>query len=180
MTPNGNPSFRGRKAETRSERIEVLEHFRLPGRVAQDEGGMVRGEHGYAVPFPPLPARPGDLLLDSQQEIQRGCTEGADDFGADRPNLAQQERKARLRLVREGDPVPRRAALHDVGDVDVLPPKADPRDPLIEPLPGGSDERLPPAVLLGPRPLADEHQPGAGVPHPEDDRAAPRAKRASA
>ena len=56
-----------------------------------------------------------------------------------------------------------RAALHDVGDVDVVAGEADPLDEAGEQLPGAADERHAGEVLLLPGALAHEHQVGVRV-----------------
>ena len=68
---------------------------------------------------------------------------------------------AGLDLDRLGVAVARRAALHDVGDVDVGPGEADALDQAGEQLAGPADERLALQVLLLARPLAHEQQVGA-------------------
>src|SRR5205085_8544094 len=87
----------------------------------------------------------------------------------DQLHLLGEPRAARLDLVGERIAVPRRPALHDVRDVDVLAAGSDLREHAVEELPGGADERLPLLVLVVARPLADAHQVRVVVADPVDD-----------
>jgi len=133
---------------------------------------VIRGEDGDAVPFPPLPALPRDLLLDSQQEIQRRRAEGADDLGRiariwrnryGRHTFASSGVGARFpgggtsRYWRCRRPP---AEVRSARSTD----RAASRRPRRTAPPGG-----PPRT----RALADEHQPGAGIPTPKTTVARP-------
>ncbi len=65
--------------------------------------------------------------------------------------------------------LPRRAALHDIGDVHLLALEAHGSDHVVEQLAGASDEGQTLRVFVGARALADKHQLGVGVAGAEDD-----------
>ena len=95
--------------------------------------------------------------------------ERADQRRLDDRDLLDEPRCARLDLVRQRVAVRGRTALQHVGDVDVLPAKADLAEHAREQLSGGADERLPLLVLVEPRRLPDEHQVGVWIAHAEHD-----------
>ena len=68
-----------------------------------------------------------------------------------------------------GSRFPGGPALENVRDVDVAALEADPREQLVEQLPGLADEREALLVLVEAGRLADEHQVGVGVADAEDD-----------
>jgi hypothetical protein len=165
--------------EALREEIKVFERLRFPCLVAKDERGVIGGKHRNALHLPPLPPDARDLLAGPEQVLQGDGAQRADRFGPNRPDLPLEVRQAGRGFLRKGGPVPRRTALDDVGDVDALARKAEACDPLVEPPPGGPHERLSLPVFLLPGSLADEHQPGAGVAHPENNGPAPVAQRAA-
>src|SRR5439155_19782088 len=69
-------------------------------------------------------------------------------------------------LVGQRIAIVRRAALHDVGDEDLVTRPLDRREQLDELVAGPSHDRPPQAVLVEPRSLADEHDLGRGVAPP--------------
>ncbi len=130
---------------------------------------MERRHHGHAAELLPLPAQPRDAGGGSEQQLRRGRPQGDDDTRPDRLDLPEQERRAGRDLVRLRVAILRRPALDDVGDVDLLALETDRADHLVELLPGAADERLALRVLVGARPLADEHQVGVRIADTEHD-----------
>ena len=74
---------------------------------------------------------------------------------------------------RSGRAVARRAALDDVGDVNVGPLQAHRLDHLVQQLPGAADEGFALLVFVGAGAFADEHQLSARVADAEHDLLAP-------
>lgn len=98
------------------------------------------------------------------------AAEGDDHLRAHAHDLGPEEGHAALQLARLGVAVVRRAALHDVGDVDLVAAHAHAAlDDRGELLPRPPDEGQPLAVLVSARPLADEHQLRLRVARAEDD-----------
>ena len=104
-----------------------------------------------------------DERAEQDQEIRR-----------DQLDLAAHEGQAKRQFLRRRGAVARRAPGHDIGDIDSCAVEADRRQHLVEQLPGAADERLADPILLGARPLADDHdfrigraigenQPGRGI-----------------
>ncbi len=95
------------------------------------------------------------------------------DARLDQLDLPEEIRLARLDLVGHRVAVAGRAALDDVGDVDLGAGEPDALEQPVEELAGLADERVALLVLVEARRLADEHQVGVGVAHAEDDLRAP-------
>src|SRR5262245_45062164 len=143
----------------------------LPG-VPEQEGGMKRRDDDAG----PIRIRPapelGDALLRPQERLRGEVPEGEDHDGLDGLDLGHEERVARRHLVGLGIAVALGPALHHVRDVAVpIAVEADaarrehPGEELARPADEG--DALPVLLLAGA--LADDHEAGAGVAHPEDD-----------
>ncbi len=128
----------------------------------------------------PSPQR-GDRRLAPQERPRREGAERDDHLRADDLDLPEQESLAGRDLLRLRVAVPGRTALDDVRDVDLLAAElaaADDHrlDHLRQELARPPDERQSLGVLVGPGPLADEHQRRRRVPRSEHDRVAPAAR----
>ena len=88
-----------------------------------------------------------------QQRLRGAAAEGADHFGADRGELAHQERRAGGDFVLFGQAIFGRAAFHDVADVDIFAAQAHGFDHLREQFAGAADERLALHVFVAARGL---------------------------
>ena len=116
-----------------------------------------------------LPVNARDPERPAGEELRREVAERRDDLRLDQLDLLPEMALARLDLVRLRVAVPGRAALQDVRYVDVLAPKADSGEQLLQQLPGLADERHALLVLVEARRLADEHQVGVRMARAEDD-----------
>src|ERR1039457_4677051 len=81
---------------------------------------VVGDDDGDVLPIKPLAAHLGNPFLVSGERSRGGASQGADGLGPNGHQLAVQELPANLHFVRFRCPVPRRAALDDVADVDIL------------------------------------------------------------
>src|SRR5262245_4094688 len=161
--------------------LDVVPYQALVPRIAQEVGRM-EGRHQLdAVEIEPLAAQPGDRGLGAQQRLGRELPERDHDFGSNQLDLPAQEGLARVDLVGLGVAVPRRPALDDVADVDVLPAKPHAlRDDLGQQLSGAADEGLAAQVLVVPRALSHEDQASTGIAYTEDEVRPPRSELAPA
>ena len=75
-------------------------------------------------------------------------------------DLAGEERRAGLDLLRRRRAISRRAPIDRVGDVDVLLAEADRREHAVEQLPGAADKGLALQILIAAWRLADHHDAG--------------------
>src|SRR4029077_4572999 len=109
-----------------------------------------------------------DLLLDAvhardsgrlaREQLRREVAERRDDPWADQLDLPEEVPLARLDLVGSRGAVSGRAALQDVGDVDVGALEPDPCEQLLEQLSGLPDERVALLVLVEAPTLGDTHE----------------------
>ena len=90
-------------------------------------------------------------------------------FGAITSSCRYRIRRARRDLVVLGLAIFRRAALHDVADVDVFALQAHRFDHLREQFPGAPDKRQSLNVFIVSRAFADKHEFGARIPCAEDN-----------
>ena len=100
-----------------------------------------------------------------QQRLRRHRSERHDHLRLDHRDLPHQKRRAGLALLALRRAIARRAALHDVRDVDLLARDPHRFDHVVEQLPGAPHEGLALRVFIGARPLADEHQLGGWIAH---------------
>ena len=158
-----------RACERALDRDEVGAGLRERGAsVAQHRRRVERGDQHRTVAERELAtAQLGDAVLRLEQELGGEVAEGHDDPRLDELDLRLEVRAARLDLERQRVAVPRRPALHHVGDVDLRAGEADALDEAGEQAPGPAHERLAGQVLLLPRALADEQQVGVRVAHAE-------------
>jgi hypothetical protein len=167
LRERGRLGFRKRRRrraaaeELRDPREVVLQHLEHPRRV--ERGGRVKDrverhrvaaeEHVLRLPVDLRdPGRP------AREELRREVAERADQLRLDQLDLPPEVRLARFDLLRQRVPVPGRAALQDVRDVDLVAHQPDPVEQLREELARGADERHALLVLVEARCLADEHQ----------------------
>ena len=114
------PARGERQAHRVHEQLEVFPRVLLGGRVAQKIGRVVGDERGNAPVAVPLPAEPAHAERGFQQALDGGPAQQAEELGTDDLDLALEIRQAVGRLLGRGLAVLGRAALEDVGDVDVL------------------------------------------------------------
>ena len=114
-------------------------------------------------------AQCGDGRLRFEQGMRRNAPEGADDPRADRLDLPDQKRFTGRNLLRQRIPVPGRAALQDVADIDILPLQSHRGNDLREQLPCATDKRPSLGVFVRPRRLADKDQLRPGISLAEDE-----------
>ena len=119
-------------------------------------------------------SKPRNRIERPQQRLRAELAERDDHLRLDDVDLPEEERLAGLDFVRLGIPVLGRAALDDVGDVDVLALERDGFDDLRQELPRAADERKALLIFVASRSFADEHQVGFGVADAEHDLRAPQ------
>ena len=105
----------------------------------------------------------------SSNGLRGGASQADDHFGSDGVDLAQQEWRAVADFVFFRSAIFRRAALHDVADVDVFALQAHGFDHLREKFSGAADERKTLHVFIVAGAFADENQFGFGIAVAEDD-----------
>ena len=169
----------GRDGE--AEALEDGEHvlpelaFFCGGLVAEEVGGVEGGHEGDAAVGLPVAAEAGDAVGFAEQALDGGGAEGDHDLGLDEVDLVVEPGDAGGHFGGGGFAVAGGlargvgAALEDVGDEDLFAAEPHGDDDLGEQLAGLADKRLPPGILIRPRSLSDEHEPGMDVTHPEDD-----------
>ena len=108
-------------------------------------------------------------LLVPSKRLRGAASEADDHFGLDGRELAQQKRHAGGDFVFFRRAIFRRAALHHVGDVDVVALQAHGLDHLRQQLSGAADKGNALHVFVVPGPFADEDQLGVRIAHAEDD-----------
>src|SRR5215216_6273991 len=130
----------------------------------QHVGGMEGRHRFYAVYVVPLAAvfRDPEVLVDDR--LRGGATEAEYDLRLDRLDLALQVGVAgpdltclRLAVFHPAALLDGGTALHDVGQVDLLPGQVHGGQDVVEQLARPPHEGQPSGVLVLPRPLADEH-----------------------
>ena len=148
--------------------LQIVEGLRLAPGIPEEGGGVVQGGHPHPVFLEPLPVLPGDLevLLD---ELHGGdAPQTDDDLGPQQRHLVAEIVDAGVLLGVQGVPVLGRAALDDVGDVDVFRPvQVDDGEHLIQQLAAPAHEGLTLQVLVLPGALPHEQDLRVPDPHPE-------------
>src|SRR5690606_23019197 len=157
-----------------SQELEVLPRRAHPLRAAQEVRGMIRHHDRDASPPVDATAQRGDAVGLAHQRLRRERADREQRTRRDQLDLLLEERRAGCDLVRLRIPVPRRAALEHVADVDPLTREARARQEPVEQLPGRPDERPAAPVLFRSRRLADHHDLRARRALAEDDRATAR------
>ena len=104
--------------------------------------------------------RPAPLPPADAPDAGAGAAEEQDPARPQQLDLPLQERLAHRDLAGTRRAVARRPPEHDVGDPHQVAIEPDGRQHAVEQLPARADEGLAAPVLLGPRRLADQHQPG--------------------
>ena len=169
--------FGDRKGEPLHGGEEILPDLAFLGEVlvAEEIAGMKGGADGNPVEFQPAAAQTGDGgLLRAKESLHGGGAEGDDDLGCDDGDLSAEVRKTGVHLVAGGFAVATgvgrhvRAALEDIGDVNLGAGELHGRDHLGEKLAGFTDERLTLLVLVGAGSLTDKHQFCFRIAHTED------------
>src|SRR5262250_877925 len=140
---------------------------------------MERGHERNADVLPPLATKSCDGRVGPEQRLSRELPQRHDDRWADGVQLRLEEGLAGGDLVRLRVAVSRRAALHDVADVDLVAAVPHRGDHLRQQLSRRADEGDALVVLLGAGTLADEDQPGLRISHAEDEVLRPRAELAA-
>src|ERR1700722_3017531 len=107
--------------------------------------------------------------LGSEQIGRGGRSESDDHFGLDDLNLLKEKWLAGVGFDWLGDAVLWRAALHDVGDVDLFALQAHGVNHVVEQLAAAADEGQTLCVFIGAWAFADEHEARVGVSVTEDD-----------
>ncbi len=149
--------------------LDILPDLFLRPGIPQQIGRVVgRHQRNPLITVKPS-AQDADGRLRFQQGMGRKGSEGADHPRADRLELPDQKGFAGGDLLRLRIPVPGRAALQDVADVDLLPFQPHRVDDLRQQLPGAADERPSLRVLIRARRLADKDQFRMGIPLAEDE-----------
>jgi len=145
------------------------------GLIAEEVGWVEGGHEGYAAVGLPVAAEAGDALGFAEESLHGGGAEGDHDLGLEEVDLLVQPGAAGGHFGGGGFAVAGGlargvgAALEDVGDEDLAAAEPHGRDDLGEQLAGPAYKRLPLGILIRPRSLADEHDPGMDVAHPEHD-----------
>ena len=103
------------------------------------------------------------------EQLGGEVAESCDHPRLDQVDLALEIGPTGIDLLRLRVPVPRRPALQDIRDEDVLPLQPDPLQQLREEAAGPADEREALAILLGAGGLAHEHQVRVRVAGSEDN-----------
>src|SRR5688572_9468184 len=111
-----------------------------------------------AAVFVDTTAQPRDRFTRPEKRLSRKRAQRDDHLRLDDVDLPEEERLALFHFVGFGVAIFRRAALNDVGDVDILPLESDCLDDLRQFLPGAADERDSLNIFVPPRRLADKHQ----------------------
>src|SRR5436190_4870290 len=120
-------------------RLEDLEDLWVPVQVAQRERRMVHGIDDDVREFDSLPAHVLQPHPVAQEGAGRDGAERGDDLRAEQIKLPSKVPRAGSHLSDPGQPVPRRAILNDVGDVDLSARHAHFRERALEEAAGGAD-----------------------------------------
>ncbi len=95
-------------------------------------------------------------------------------------NLTLQKWKTGLYLLNLGITVPRRAAFHDVADINLAAIQPDGLNNFRQKLAGGTDKRFTLTILIIARAFSDKHQLRSGIAGSENDRSAALSQPAAA
>src|SRR5262245_2809212 len=129
--------------------LHVFPHIALAVRTPQEEGGMERrDELRAAAEIVDAAAQPRDRCVGLEQRLGREGTKRHDHARLDEIDLPVEKRLTRRDFVRLRIAILRRAALEDVGDVDVAPLELNRLDDLREQLTGASNERLAQTIFI--------------------------------
>ena len=129
------------------------------------------GDFGSAALVPGA-AQGGEGLFHAEHVGGGGTAEGDDDLGTDDVDLFEEEGAAGAGFDGLGGAIGGRAALYDVGDVDLFALEAHGGNHIVKELAGLADEGEAGGVFVGTGAFADEHEAGVGVAVAEDDVAA--------
>src|SRR5687768_15757697 len=135
---------------------------------------MVSHNHGNIAPLVPLAPQFHDAVFSSEQGFSGRRTKGADRLRTDGLQLAEEKLAADFHLVGQRCTVVGRTAFHYIADVNVAARKRDAFflrgavDHLCEQLTGTADKGDALLVLIGARPLPDEHESRLRVAGSED------------
>src|SRR5258706_2244997 len=136
---------------------EVLPRLGLLRQAAQEVGRVIGDHERRALVAMHPAAQAGEARFGVEQPHRRGLAEGDDEPGLDELDLPVEVGRARGGLLRRGRAIARRAAFHDIGDVDLAPAlDADRREHAVEELAGLPDEGFALLVLIRTRSFADE------------------------
>ena len=159
----GGLAFLRFQAEDRHDFLQIFPDFAFRAGITQQVGGMIRGHQLSSAKFEPLSTKLRDATIGFQQGLRCDGPEADDYFGRDGINLAQQKRRARSDFVFLGGTIFRRAAFHDVADVDVFPLQAHCFDHLGEKFSGAADKREALHVFVVSGAFADENEVSFGI-----------------
>src|SRR5579862_3053670 len=108
--------------------LDVVPGGSLPGRVAQERGGVVRHDQGHSVVAVHSTTEFADRQLRLQKRLGGECSERQNHLRADQLDLADQVWAAGRDLVRQWIPVARWAVLEDIADEDIFALQIDRRE----------------------------------------------------
>lgn len=144
------------------------------GGVAQQGSGMDHRHHEHALLLEPCSVLAGDTQIGLDEPHPGDPAESHDDARPDQARLLPEVGKATLLLALFGVAVVRRAALDDIGDVNILMPvEVDGVQHLVEELSCSADKGFALQILLFARPFANEHHPRRAIADAEDNVMAP-------
>jgi hypothetical protein len=149
--------------------LEVFPYFGFGGWIAQEIGGMVSGHQFSAAEIEPLTAELGDPVSGLQDGLGGSGAKADNDFGSDGVNLSRKKRRTLPHFVFLGLAIFRRAAFHDVADVDVFALQTHGFNHLGEQFSGAAYERKALHIFVVAGTLADENQFRFGVAVAKDD-----------
>ena len=112
-----------------------------------------------------LAAQRRDPRLGAQHKLRSKVPQADKDVRPHGTDLLAQEGRAGRNLLGLGVTVSGRAALHHVGNVDLVARKAGNREERVELVPGGTHEGLALQVFISARALAHEHNARVGIAH---------------
>lgn len=149
--------------------LEIL--FQRLQHVALVEGsrGVEEGEDHEVLHVKRLRLDLRNPDLPFQQRLSRPIAQRADQLRPDHLNLLHQERLTGFNLVRLRVAVVRRAALDDIGDVNLVPRKARRSEQIVKEFARSAHERLAFLIFVEPGRLAYEHDTCVWIADPEDD-----------
>src|SRR5467141_752822 len=154
----GIPSARRASLQGVAHTLHVLPRLALQAGIAKERRGVIRRDERNASILERASAQGGHRGLRLQESLHRGEAQRADERGPHERELLLEVGQALLHLVRHGRPVLRRPALEHVADEDLLAPKLNGGDHLVEELTRASDEGDAFEIFVPPRRLSDEHE----------------------
>jgi hypothetical protein len=156
-------AFLSFETENRHDFLQIFPDFAFCAGIAQQVGGVVRGHQFSAAKFEPLSAELGNAAVCFENGLRGGAAQADDYFGGDGVNLAQQEWRALADFIFFWSAIFRRAAFHDVADVDIISLQAHGFDHLRQKFSGTANERESLHVFVVTRTFAYEHKFGFGI-----------------